>query len=120
MAKSNKTDDIYECLIDYSVVNANIKKYREKKNITQEKLAEKSHITAKYLSRLENNHYKGRLHIYVQIAAALNMSVYDLIEDESQKDNAFAKQIIMIAKDMSDNQKEMLLENIELIKRYKF
>lgn len=120
MAKTNKQDKIYEKIIDYSIINSNIKKYREKAELTQTQLAEKSHISEKYLSRLENNHYKARLHIYLQIAIALNISIYDLIGNKNNVDDNFADQINLLTKDMTDNQKEMLCESIKLIKKYEF
>lgn len=120
MVRSSDSGEVYENLIDYSVVNSNIRKYREKANLTQEQLAEKSHISSKYLSRLENNYYKGRLHIYVQIAVALNISLYDLIGNADDIQNDFSNQINLLAQNMTSNQKEMLFESIKLIKKYKF
>lgn len=120
MAKADKADELIDNLMDYSVVNSNIRKYREKAGLTQEQLAEKCHISSKYLSRLENNYYKGHLHVYVQIATALNISLYDLLGKISDKEENFAKQIVFLTESMTYNQREALLESIELIKKYIF
>ncbi len=121
MAKKKITEDIYESPIDYSVINANVKKYRQQAGLTQAELAERSHITAKYLSRLENNYYKSHLHIYIQIANSLNISIYDLIGDTSNTaDEDFISQLKIMTADMSDNQKKMLLESINTIKKFDF
>lgn len=121
MAKKKTTENIYESTVDYSVINANIKKYRQQAGLTQAELAERSHITAKYLSRLENNYYKSHLHIYIQIANSLNISIYDLIGDTSNNaDKDFIFQLKMLISDMSDNQKNMLLESINTIKKFDF
>lgn len=120
MAKEKITDEIFESALDYSIINANIKKYRLKAGLKQAQLAERSHITAKYLSRLENNYYKGYLHIYIQIANALNISVYDLINDTNSRTDDFIKQLELLTTDMTDNQKKMLLESINMIKKFDF
>lgn len=109
-------EDIYEPMIDYSTINSNIKKYRLNANLTQAQLAEKSHISSKYLSSLENNRYKSHLHVYIQIADALDISVYDLLEDENQK--KFIDKLIIKVKDFTDVQKAFLLEETNLIKKY--
>lgn len=119
MAASNKSNDIYESTVDYAGINANIKKYRQKANLTQFELAEKSHVTPKYLSRLENNYYKAHLHIYMQIASALNISICDLT-GEKNEDDEFIRKIKILTANMTENQKDMVLENINVIKKYIF
>lgn len=120
MAKTVIEDEYYENSIDYFIVNSNIKKYREKAKLTQAKLAEKSHLSAKYISRLENNHYKGHLHVYVQIAIALDITLYDLIGNENNTENDFLNQLNLLTRNITDNQKKMLLENLKTIKNYDF
>ena len=120
LTKSNKTNETCKNIIDYAVVNANVRKYREKAKLTQAQLAEKSHISPKYLSRLENNYYNGHLHIYVQIAIALNITIYDLIGNTTDTKNDFVNQIELLTRDMADNQKDAIFESIKLIKKYNF
>ncbi len=120
MADKVKDDDIYESCVDYSIINKNIKKYRQAAKLNQSELAEKSHITSKYLSRLENNYYKGSLHVYIQIANALNISIYDLMNEAKNNHDDFINRLVISTADMSENQKNILLESIQLIKRYKF
>ena len=119
MTKNENVDDIYKCVVDYSIVNANIRKYRQQAHLTQSELAEKSHIAPKYLSKLENNYYKSRLHVYFQIAEALNISIYDLISN-SERDKDFVSQLNLLTRDITDNQKKLILDGIKLIKTYKF
>ena len=120
MTKKKIEEGIYESSIDYSIINANIRKYRQKAGLTQAQLAERSHITTKYLSRLENNYYKSHLHIYIQIANSLNISIYDLIDDTDNKADNFVVQLKILTADMTDNQKKMLLESINMIKKFNF
>ena len=117
MTKSNNTNEACKNIIDYAVVNANIRKYRKKAKLTQ---AQKSHISPKYLSRLENNYYNGHLHIYVQIAIALNITIYDLIGNTTDTKHDFVNQIELLTRDMTDNQKDAIFESIKLIKKYNF
>lgn len=120
MTNKKIAEEIYASSIDYSVINANIRNYRQKAGLTQAQLAERSHITTKYLSRLENNYYKSHLHIYIQIANSLNISIYDLIGDTNNKEDDFVSQLKMQTADMTDNQKKMLLESIAMIKKFDF
>lgn len=115
---SKKTNDIYDCIIKYDVLNSNIKKFRQQANLTQLELAEKSHINSKYLSRLENNYYKSHLHVYIQIAEALNISVYDLIGDITNEKQSFIDQVKLLTNDMNEKQRKLILESIALIRKY--
>lgn len=118
MAIIDRADELFDNIMDYSVVNSNIRTYREKAGLTQAQLAEKSQISSKYLSRLENNYYKGHLHIYVQIAAALGISLYDLLGKSSDEEEDFAKQIVFLSQNMSCTQRDALFEITKLIKNY--
>lgn len=112
-------DKIYETLVDYETIHKNIKKYRIQSQLSQSQLAEKSNISTKYLSRLENNHYKSHLHVYLQIAAALNISIYDLIDNDRSNDN-FIEQVKSLTRDLSRSQKDLLLDGIRILKKHKF
>ncbi|MBU5448986.1 helix-turn-helix domain-containing protein [Acetivibrio sp. MSJd-27] len=120
MKKTIIADEYYDNFVDYSIVNSNIRKYREKAELTQAQLAEKSHISTKYLSRLENNHYKGRLHVYVQIAIALDITLYDLIGNAKNTEDDFLNQLNLLTQNITDNKKKMLLENLKTMKNYDF
>lgn len=115
----DNNEKIYESIVDYETIHNNIKKYRILSGLSQSQLAEKSNISTKYLSRLENNHYKSHLHVYLQITDALQISIYDLINNDEEK-NSFVEQIKVLTKDLSKNQKDLLLDEIKVLKKHKF
>lgn len=60
-----------------------IKKLRESKHMMQKDLAEIAMISRPYLHDLENNRRGAKPETYERIAAALGVSVSDLIEQEA-------------------------------------
>lgn len=60
-----------------------IKPIREKKHMTQTELASKAMISQPYLHDLENNRRGAKPETYERIAAALEVDVSDLIEQEA-------------------------------------
>lgn len=60
----------------------NLRWYRYKKNMTQEKLAELSNLNAKYISDLERGKYCPSLGKLVALADALGVEPYKLIKPE--------------------------------------
>lgn len=60
-----------------------IKPIRERKQMTQTELASKAMISQPYLHDLENNRRGAKPETYERIAAALEVPVSDLIEQEA-------------------------------------
>ena len=60
-----------------------IKPIRESKQMTQTELASKAMISQPYLHDLENNRRGAKPETYERIAAALEVPVTDLIEQEA-------------------------------------
>ncbi|MDN5332139.1 MAG: hypothetical protein PWP45_1364 [Tepidanaerobacteraceae bacterium] len=60
-----------------------IKKAREALGLTQEQLATKVNVTKEYISYIENGHKIPSIALLKKIAKTLNVSVKDLMEDES-------------------------------------
>ena len=59
-----------------------IKEYRNKHNLTQEKLAEMVGITRNYLSDLENNRYLPSTKTLIKLANALDMDLNFLARND--------------------------------------
>ena len=57
----------------------NLRAERARKQFSQEKLAEMADITPEYLARIEKEKYSPSLIVIVNLALALNISVYKLI-----------------------------------------
>ena len=58
-------------LIDYGLV---LKKYREQKNLTQQELAEKAHVSQQQLSSIESGS-NATMQTYIKICAALKIAI---------------------------------------------
>ena len=80
---ANKTDstEIRE------IFSQNLRYYRIKANLSQEKLGEEAKISDKYVSDIERNLYDPSLQTIDSLAKALNIETYLLLKyDESHKD----------------------------------
>lgn len=62
------------------VIGFILKRIREIKGITQQKLAVESDTDTSWLSRIENGHGKVSLEKVEQIARALGVSLYDIMK----------------------------------------
>ncbi|MBN1502285.1 helix-turn-helix transcriptional regulator [Candidatus Woesearchaeota archaeon] len=58
----------------------NLKKYREKHNLTQEKLAYKVNVTRQTIISIENNRYIPSLPLAIRFAKLFKCKVTDLFE----------------------------------------
>jgi len=64
-----------------SIISKNIKKYRRKKNITQDKLSKIADITYNTIIKIESGAtYNPRVGTLKQISDALDVSIDDLIK----------------------------------------
>lgn len=64
----------------YVNIGRQIKFYREKYHLTQEKLAEKAGISLDYLGKIEVNINKPGLKTLIKISNALNISIKNLFD----------------------------------------
>lgn len=81
MANKTKSTEIRE------IFSQNLRFYRIKANISQEKLGEVAKISDKYISDLERNLYDPSLKTIDSIAKALNIETYLLLKhDETHTD----------------------------------
>lgn len=90
-------------IIDYVSLGREIKKSREKKQITQERLAEKVGLSSTHISNIETAHTKVSLSALVLIANELEESVDDLLsnslhlsKDSASMKNSFTPEEIKI------------------------
>ncbi|MGN1412339.1 MAG: helix-turn-helix domain-containing protein [Oscillospiraceae bacterium] len=69
-------------MIDYSTAGSKIKKERLKLGLTQEKLAEKCHISVSYLAHIERGSKRPSLDVAVTISNVLNINLDYLFKDK--------------------------------------
>lgn len=75
--------------IDYKLIGERIKEARLKKNLTQEKLAEKLGISTAFLSRLERGSSQINLKRLIEICSILDVNVGYIINGINQKSNSY-------------------------------
>ena len=64
----------------YKSIGMRIKYLREKKNLTQDKLAEKTGLSIDYIGKIEVNINKPGLRALIKISNALNVHIKELFD----------------------------------------
>lgn len=64
-----------------NILRANIKKYREKLGLTQEKLSECAGISSDYLSEIERGKKLPSMKRFFRIAEAMNIEAYKFFKE---------------------------------------
>lgn len=72
---------------EYLTLVKNIKYYRKKYNLSQEKLAELADLSSSYIKQIESaKHFKNlTLYSIIKIAKALNVEITELFEKNNTK-----------------------------------
>lgn len=98
-----------------------IQYYRQKANLTQEKLAEKIGLTPNHLSRIEAGRHNPYFETIMLAAKELDVPIDAFLEDvEDNKINTFLQIMKEDISSMSNRQLEMLKRYIELLKDFEF
>ena len=69
---------------DQQAAGRRIRKARERLGLTQERAAEQTALTGQYWSHVERGRYQGSVGTYLQIAAALGLTLDDLFYDDAE------------------------------------
>ena len=68
-----------DSVVDYPQIGQRIKRLRNQRGMTQEALAEATSLSVPYISHLERAVKKGSLETLTRIAAALGVTVHELL-----------------------------------------
>ena len=102
-------------------VGKRIQECRQKAGLTQEQLSEKSGISQKHISRIEQGYHDTHFTMIYKIAKALNVPIDTFAADfEEDNSNIFLSTIKSDVENMSKKQLDMLRDSIETIKKYEF
>ncbi len=85
--------------LNLQIVGGRIRKARRNLRLTQEKIAERTELTGQYWSLLETGRERGSIVAYLQIAAALELTLDDLFYDEVTNiriQKAYARESLLI------------------------
>lgn len=102
-------------------VGEKIKFFRKKAGLTQEEVAEKIGLTQKHISRIEQGYHSALFITVASIAKAVGVPLDYLVADLGENfDDGAINAIVSELSGMSRKQLEMVRENIETVKKYKF
>jgi len=102
-------------------VGKRIQECRQKAGLTQEQLSEKSGISQKHISRIEQGYHDTHFTMIYRIAKTLNVPIDTFAVDfEEDNSNIFLITIKSDIENMSKKQLDMLRDSIKTIKKYEF
>lgn len=97
--------------IDYNLIGKRIMKYRSDSEVTQEKLAEITGLSAPYISQIENGHKKASLNTLVAISNALEITVNELLTGNQLFNSAdYQKDINLLLDDCTPTEKRFIIQ----------
>ncbi|OQY37382.1 MAG: hypothetical protein B6229_08545 [Spirochaetaceae bacterium 4572_7] len=85
----------------------NVKHYRTKLGLSQQKLAEECKVSTYYISGIERGHNYPSLKILIKISEVLNIPVYMLLIDPDRHQNDILEKF---SKDLEDNIKMVITD----------
>lgn len=104
----------------YTDLGKKIKEERIEKGYTQEQLAEKIDSTGAYIGQIERGERNASMAKVILIAEALNVSMDYLTGNFCLKNSEYIDvKIVEELKDATNKQKEMMMDIIKIIKKYK-
>ena len=86
----------------------NLKKYRNEKQISQERLSEKAKISPSFLSDIENGKKWGSFETLVSLANALEIEPYELLLPNSQSTSYDTKRTRSLMKRLRSNVADLM------------
>jgi transcriptional regulator with XRE-family HTH domain len=104
--------------LNYEVIGKRIKELRQKKHLTQEKLAEMCNLSASYISYIESAKKKrASLESLVKLANNLGVTVDTFLNGYQKNDtNEYESALMRLFEDCSSNEKLMMIKITVFIK----
>ena len=103
--------------IDYGVIGMRIRKIRNKKQVTQEQLAEVTSLSVVYISNIENAKRSATLDTFVSIVNALGCTVDDLLDGYLvHKSTLFFDNMATVLSDCNPQEKLFIYNMIRALK----
>lgn len=105
--------------VDYRLIGSRIKEKRKEAGKTQEQLAEKLSVTVGYVSQLERGITKISLETLSNISAALNCDMEYFVSGATKENKEYLEdELKSKTKLLNNTQRQMLIEIIDIIKKY--
>lgn len=103
--------------IDYVALGKRIKAARAKCGLTQEKLAERAHLTTSHISKIETADTKPSLTTIVDIANAMHTSVDALLADSAHYPVVYLqKDFEELLEDASRDEMKIMIDTLRALK----
>ena len=102
--------------LDYFKIGQRVRKYRKAHGYSQDALAEMIEISTTHLSHIETGNTKLSLQVLVDLAAVLNVSTDDLLNDTTLYSDKPKNEIIDILDSCSASELKVIKETISAVK----
>ena len=106
-----------DSVVDHPQIGQRIKRLRNQRGMTQEALAEAASLSVPYISHLERAVKKGSLETLARIAAALGVTMNELLGIPRSEEEVFLPDMTFVLEDCSPEEREFLLEVAAAIKK---
>lgn len=104
--------------IDYVALGKRIKAARAKCGLTQEKLAERAHLTTSHISKIETADTKPSLSTVVDLANVMHTSVDALLADNVQYPTVYLqKDFEELLEDASREEMKIMIDTLRALKK---
>lgn len=105
-------------MVDYKLIGARLKKYRDCAKLTQEALAEAADITPIYLSKIENGHVRPTLDTLAALCSALGCDLGSLLTDASPDSRQYqTERVVQVFRACAPEVKPIALSLLEQLSR---
>lgn len=103
--------------IDYIAIGKRIRKFRDERSMTQERLSELSELTTAHFSHIETGNTKASLPSLLRIAMALGVTLDDLVCDNLARTTHVAlKEMDVLLADCTDGELRALVSIVSASK----
>ena len=104
--------------VNYALIGERIRYYREKKELSQQELADKVYVNNQHISRIEAGKVKLSLELLILIANELEVSANDLLVGNLTHLNSEAdKDLDGIFSDCSNTERSILIKTVQFLKK---
>ena len=100
--------------MNYYEIGQRIRRYRKEKGLSQEQLAESVNISVTHMSHIETGNTKLSLPVLVDIAAALQVTVDDLLTDVTS--GSSTKLLLQLTVDCTARQIDLICDIVRAVK----
>ena len=106
--------------MNYIDLGRRIREERQKLNLTQEKLSEAINVSTTYVGQIERGERCPTLDTLIKISNSLSVSIdYLLHESVTPTSSTMSNLWLQLTKDLSDDEQEMIIELVRVIKNHK-